>query len=111
MQSSWKVNGLEFLWKDRSGYRKGDYRLVHKIFEPYFQFLSIGGEHHAISAERNSDGMFGDNNGDSAYYGLRVLAEHSSRFVVSQALPIVKEQARSQQLLRGIQDFGHSQSS
>ena len=65
---SWKVNGLEFVWKDRSGYRKGDYRLVYKTFEPYFGFLSIGGEHHAISAERNSDGMFGDNNGDSAYY-------------------------------------------
>lgn len=65
---SWKVNGLGFVWKDHSGYRKGEYRLVYKTFEPYFRFLSMGGEHHAISAERNSDEMFRDNNGDSAYY-------------------------------------------
>jgi len=36
-------------------------------FEPYFKFLSIGGDHHAIHTERTSDEMFGDN-GDSSVY-------------------------------------------
>jgi hypothetical protein len=64
---AWALNGREFTWKDRNSYKKGDYQLVYKCFEPYFKFLSIGGEHHAIDAERTSDAMFGEN-GDSAHY-------------------------------------------
>src|SRR5947208_629877 len=65
---AWGLNGKEFVWKDKAAYKKGDYQLVYKCFEPYFKFLSIGGEHHAIDAERNSDELFSAENGDSAYY-------------------------------------------
>jgi hypothetical protein len=65
---SWGLNGREFVWKDKSSYKKGDYQLVYACFEPYFKFLSIGGEHHAIDAERNSDDLFSAENGDSTHY-------------------------------------------
>jgi hypothetical protein len=66
---AWGLNGKEFVWEDRASYKKGDYQLVYKCFEPYFKFLAIGGEHHAaIDVERTSDGMFAGENGDSAYY-------------------------------------------
>jgi AAA domain-containing protein len=65
---AWGLNGREFAWKDRNAYKKSDFQLVYKCFEPYFKFLSIGGEHHAIDAERSSDAMFAGPNGDSSGY-------------------------------------------
>lgn len=69
---SWAINGREFSWKDKSTYKKGDYRNVYKCFEPYFQVLSIGKEQVAIAADRTSDDLF-DANGDSRSEYFRKL--------------------------------------
>lgn len=70
---AWSLNGKEFSWKDKSAYKKADYQSVYKCFEPYFNVLSIGGVHHAIDAERTSDGMFGSDTRDSSRYRQQQL--------------------------------------
>ncbi len=64
---TWAINGQEFNWEDQAAYKKGDYTKVYERFTPYFNYLTIGGPHHAIACERNSDAMF-DANGDSRGY-------------------------------------------
>ncbi len=62
----WSLNGKSFSWPDADAYKPGDYMKVAQCFLPFFDFLNIGGEHHALDASRNSRALF--QGADNPYY-------------------------------------------
>lgn len=61
-----ELNGQMFSWKD-APYKKGDYKKIGECFKPYFDFLNIGGQHHAFDASRNSSEIVDRGNKDDYF--------------------------------------------
>jgi hypothetical protein len=61
----WALNGQVFRWKDQVGYKPGYYKTVAKDFQPYFDWLNIGGSHVSVS-DSNSRALF-QHDGSESY--------------------------------------------
>ena len=68
-----QLNGRMFSWPDKP-YNTGDYAKVGSCFDPYFDFLKIGGEHVAFDETRNSSSLV-DNTNKNDYYQRKKQAE------------------------------------
>lgn len=62
------INGKAFdFQKPSKAYKAGDWKGVYAPFAPVFEALNVGGEHHGVDSDRNSDGLFTDGNTTRAH--------------------------------------------